>query len=212
MTLFFQRSSAYTERRVWPSSFLLVSSKPCCDFPVTLIITNLLKASRYKTVLQTQNRKIIAALKHILVSCGSTSVYRIPEEVIALIDWKALWCPDHIFHSFALELRRCLPRAPIHEYTITYGNRQMLCIKVRAAFSPLQNTAPLNTMLYILGGATWWIRPIITECQTAKKGQQGERPPCWRTWFPFVFAKGANLIDGKTIKGIRHCIIFYWVS
>lgn len=150
MTLFFQRSSVYIERWVWPSSFFLVSSKACYDFSVTFIITSLLKASRYKTVLQTQNRKIIADLKHILISCGSTSIYRIPQEVIALIDWKALWCPDHIFHSFAWELRRCLLRAPIHKCTITYGNRQMLSIKVRATSSPLQNTAPLNTTLYWL--------------------------------------------------------------
>lgn len=123
-------------------------------------------------------------LKYNLVSCGSTSIHHIPLEVIPLIHWKALWYSVHIFHSFSFELFCCLPRAPIHKYNITYGNTLMLSIKDSASFSLLQNTTPLNTMLYcfpefqlqlecfVLRGATWWIRLIIMECQKVKKRQQ----------------------------------------
>lgn len=63
----------------------------------------------------------------------------------------------------------------------------MLSIKESASFSLLQNTTPLNKMLYcfsefqlqleciVLRSVTWW---IIKKCQIAKKGQQGKQASC----------------------------------
>lgn len=99
-----------------------------------------------------------------------------------------------------------------YKYTVTYANTQMLSIKGIASCSLLLycfSEFQLKLRCIVLRAVTWW---IIKKCQIAKRGQQGKQASCWRADFPLVFAKITNLIYGKTMKIIRNCIIFYWVS